>query len=470
MMKKWSKAGIVCAAVLAASMAMTACGGKTAETGNTGEAGSTGAAGTEKAADVKTPEASKASGETAKLSFSWWGNDDRHQATQNAIDAFNAAHAGAIEVTGEPSGFGNLEETFATRYAGGTAADVMTVNYPWVIQYSPNGEGFYDLDQVKDIFDFSQYDEGFLEFGKTGGKMQAVPYGQNTLGLYVNKSAFDRAGITELPKTFEEYKEAAKIFTQQDPNTYMIVSPTFRFAAVYYLQQKTGKGEFAEDLSMNYTVDDYKEALLWYKDLADAHVFCSRKDYIENVGNDPVSVAQNAKYINGGYVGVLEWTGGIASNAKTLEDKGDELVVAPLPVIEGAAFEGTMAKPSLLFAISKDTKNPKEAAEFLQYILNDPEGTKLMGSTRGMVASRAAKASLEADGQIEGAVKQAYDFTDEAKVINNSPIFENAVFTNSYESNYEKFEFGKSTAEEAAQAIFDATSEQVAKLKQDYGK
>ena len=469
-MKKWSKAGIVCAAVLAASMAMTACGGKTAETGNTGEAGSTGAAGTEKAADEKTPEASKSSGETVKLSFSWWGNDDRHQATQNAIDAFNAAHAGAIEVTGEPSGFGNLEETFATRYAGGTAADVMTVNYPWVIQYSPNGDGFYDLDQVKDIIDFSQYDEGFLEFGKTGGKMQAVPYGQNTLGLYVNKSAFDRAGITELPTTFEENKKAAEIFTQQDPNAYMIVSPTFRFAAVYYLQQKTGKGEFAEDLSMNYTVDDYKEALLWYKDLADAHVFCSRKDYIENVGNEPVSIAQNAKYINGGYAGVLEWTGGIASNAKTLEDKGDELVVAPLPVIDGAVFEGTMAKPSLLFAISRDSKNPKEAAEFLQYILNDPEGTKLMGSTRGMVASRAAKASLEADGQITGAVKQAYDFTDVAKVINNSPIFENAIFTNSYESNYEKFEFGKSTAEEAAQAIFDATSEQVAKLKQDYGK
>ena len=342
--------------------------------------------------------------------------------------------------------------------------------YKRQIQYSPNGDGFYDLDQVKDIIDFSQYDEGFLEFGKTGGKMQAVPYGQNTLGLYVNKSAFDRAGITELPTTFEEYKKAAEIFTQQDPNAYMIVSPPVRYAPGYYPQQQTGKGEFAEELSMNYTVDDYKEALLWYKDLADAHVFCSRKDYIENVGNEPVSIAQNAKYINGGYAGVLEWTGGIASNAKTLEDKGDELVVAPLPVIDGAVFEGTMAKPSLLFAISRDSKNPKEAAEFLQYILNDPEGTKLMGSTRGMVASRAAKASLEADGQITGAVKQAYDFTDAAKVINNSPIFENAIFTNSYESNYEKFEFGKSTAEEAAQAIFDATSEQVAKLKQDYGK
>ena len=68
-MKKWSKAGIVCAAVLAASMAMTACGGKTAETGNTGEAGSTGAAGTEKAADVKTPEASKASMPSTRLTL-----------------------------------------------------------------------------------------------------------------------------------------------------------------------------------------------------------------------------------------------------------------------------------------------------------------------------------------------------------------------------------------------------------------
>ncbi len=67
---------------------------------------------------------------------------------------------------------------------------------------------------------------------------------------------------------------------------------------------------------MNYTVDDYKEALLWYKDLRGCPCLLFQKDYIENVGNDPVSIAQNAKYINGGYVGVLEWTGGIASTRR----------------------------------------------------------------------------------------------------------------------------------------------------------
>ncbi|WP_124064792.1 ABC transporter substrate-binding protein [Clostridium sp. E02] len=461
-MRKFKKLSIVCAAVLAVSVVATGCGGKKTET--------SAANGTSSEDTTDAEKKPEKGGDASELSFSWWGNDDRHQATQNAIDAFNKAHEGEAVVTGEPSGYGNLEETFATRYAGGTAADIMTVNYPWVLQYSPEGDGFYDLDQVKDTFDFSQYDPNFLEFGKSNGKLQAIPYGQNTLGVFVNKSAFERVGITEIPKTFKEYKEAAAKFTEKDPDTYLLVSPTFRFAGIYYLQQKTGKGEFADDLSMNYTKDDYKDALVWYKDLADAHVFCSRKDYIENVGTEPISVAQNAKYIDGGYVGVLEWTGGIASNAKTLEDKGDELVVAPLPVVDGAVFEGTMAKPSLTFAISKDSKDPKAAAEFLQYILNDPEGTKLLGTTRGMVASKSAKAALEEDGQITGAVKQAYDFTDSVEVINNSPIFEVATFNDVYSSNYEKFEFGKCTADEAAQAIFDAYSEEVTSLKKQYGK
>ncbi len=258
-MKKWKRSSAVLAAVLTATVSFTGCGSNgggsatatTVSSGNGGEAKS----------DAAT------SGELAKISFSWWGNDDRHQATQEAIDAFNAAHAGAIEVTGEPSGFGNLEETFATRYAGGTEADIMTVNYPWLIKYSPDGTGFYDLKQVEDIFDFSQYDAGFLETGKTAGVMQAVPYGQNTLGVYLNKSAFDRAGIKEIPSTFEEYKEAAKVITAQNPSSYLIVSPTFRFAAIYYLQQKTGKGEFDENLNMNYTVEDYKEAMTWYPSL-----------------------------------------------------------------------------------------------------------------------------------------------------------------------------------------------------------
>ncbi len=406
-----------------------------------------------------------ASGDGVQLRFSWWGNDDRHQATQKAIDSFNSTNTSGITVSGEPSGFDNLQETFATRYVGGTNAEVMTLNFDWLATFGSKGDGFLDLSTIKDTFDFSQYDENFLKTGMMKGVQEAIPYGQNTMGVYLNKSAFERYGITELPKTFEDYEKDAAIVTAKDPDNYLLVSPTIRFAATYYLQQKTGKGEFNDDYTMNWTADDYTDAVKWYKDMADKHVFCSREDYVENVGNDPVSVAQNEKFLNAGYLGVMEWTGGVASNEATLKEKGDTLVIAELPTIDGAKFKGTMAKPSLLLAIDKNCKNPKEAAEFLQYILNDPEGVKLMGTKRGMVASKAAQKILEEDGQIKDIVKDAYDFTGKAEVINEVAFFEAADFNKAYQDNYEQFEYGQISAEDCGKAIFEANASALETLK-----
>jgi len=402
---------------------------------------------------------SAAASENANIAFSWWGNDDRHKATQEAIKLFEEKNPG-IKVEGQPSGFGSLDEQFATRYVGGTEADVMTLQYSWVAQYSPAGEGFYDLANVADIVDLSQFDEEFLKFGQIDGKQQAVPLGKNVLCFMVNKSAYERVGL-EVPATWDEYREAAKVFPE---GTYLLVSPTFRFAATYYLQQMTGKTEFDDAGNMNYTEEDYKNAMIWFKDLADAGVWCSRKDYLENVGTEPVSVAQNAKYINGGYVGVFEWTGGIASNAQTLKDNGDELVIAPMPIIEGAKFAGSIAKPTMLLGISRNSKAPRAAAQFLQFFLNDPEGVKVLGTSRGVPASQAAVAALTADGQIEGAVKAGYEFGAAAPVLNQTTFYENGAFNNIYMQQYERYELGQASVEAAAHEIFEQTKAQAAKL------
>ena len=89
-----------------------------------------------------------------------------------------------------------------------------------------------------------------------------------------------------------------------------------------------------------------------------------QKDYIENVGNEPVSIAQNASTLT---ADTLEsWNGRRNRlNAKTLETRADELVVVAASLSSKAPHSrGTMAKPLLLFAISKGHKKSKEAAEF----------------------------------------------------------------------------------------------------------
>ena len=379
--------------------------------------------------------------------------------TQETIKLFEAKNPDIV-IEGEPSGFDGLEGKITTQIVGGTEADVMTLLYSWISKFSPDGNAFYDIGEVSDIIDLSQLDEEFLKFGQIDGKQQAIPLGKNVLCFMVNKSAYDRLGL-DIPTTWEEYKEAAKKFPE---GTYLLISPTFRFAATYYLQQVTGKTEFDEEGNMNYTEADYQAAMSWYKDLADAGVWCTRKDYLDNVGTDPVSVAQNAKYIEGGYVGVFGWNGGIASLDQTLKDKGDELVIAELPVVEGAKFAGSMSKPTMLFGISKNSKSPEAAAKFLQYFFNDPEGVTTLGTSRGVPESRAAVNALEADGQIAGVVKQGYEFGQTVPVMNETPFYEDETLIAIYMQQYENFEFGKSTLEEAAKALYDQTKTQAEKL------
>lgn len=49
-----------------------------------------------------------------------------------------------IAVKGEPSGFGDLDQAFTTRYAGNTLADITTLLYNWVPQFGQN-DGFITL-------------------------------------------------------------------------------------------------------------------------------------------------------------------------------------------------------------------------------------------------------------------------------------------------------------------------------------
>lgn len=393
-------------------------------------------------------------GETADIRFSWWGNSDRHEATLEAINIYEDNNPD-VTVEGEYSGFGDIEERITTQVAGGTEPDLTTILYSMVSQYSPEGERFVNLEDYSDIIDLSQYDEQFLEFGYIDDSLQALPYGENSLVVALNKSVFDELGV-EIPDTWEGYKEIAQEFPE---DSYPLVSPTTRFAATVYLQQKTGMTEFDDEGNMNYTEEDYLDAMTWYLDLVDAGVFASRQSYLENVGSDPESIAQNPKFIEGEYAGVLEWSGGLQSYAATLEEEGQELVLAPFPTIEDAVTEGSISKPSLLFAVSPNSTYPEATIEFMEFLVNDPEGVRAMGLTRGVPASEKAIEILEEDGQLEGIHGEVIEYTNNLETLNQTPFYEDASLTNLYQTQLERVELGQASVEEAAAQVYTQTQQ-----------
>lgn len=102
--------------------------------------------------------------EQKEITFSWWGPDSRHAYTIAAVKAFEQEHPD-IKVKLEYSEFTGFQKKTNVKMAAHTEADVMQLNYAWVSGYSPDGTGFYDLNELSDILNLSNYTEEALSYG-----------------------------------------------------------------------------------------------------------------------------------------------------------------------------------------------------------------------------------------------------------------------------------------------------------------
>ena len=199
----------VLSVTLAAAMAtvtLAGCGGGNSAQQTTAAAteAATTAAGESAAAD------SKATGdqEPVTIRFSWWGGESRHKATLEAVDAFMKEYPW-ITVECEYSAWDGWQDKVATQLAGGTAPDLMQINWNWLYQYSGDGSKFVDLNQYSDIISLENFPEVNLEAMTVAGKLQGVPISVTSKLFMWQKTSFDKAGI-EIPKTWDELRSVSK--------------------------------------------------------------------------------------------------------------------------------------------------------------------------------------------------------------------------------------------------------------------
>jgi oligogalacturonide transport system substrate-binding protein len=393
------------------------------------------------------------------LRMSWWGNDDRHKVTLEAIEAFEAANPN-ITVKAEYSGWDGIVEKMATQIAGGTEPDVMQINYDWYTTYSPDGKGFYDLNKLKDTIDLSGYTEEVLKAGTVDGILNGIPHGENAYVMGVNQTMYEKFGVDiHNLKTWDDYIEAAKKF---DDGYYPTTIATF-YEITTYLSQLTGKALLDEEGNIQYSKAELKKGFEWYQKLVDAKVTPDKKSLIENFGTAHKSTS--AKFIEGNYDGFFDWTGGLASYSSVLAEKNQNLGVPTYPTLAGANTNGVIKKPTMLFSISKNTKHPKEAAKLLNFLLNDPKGVALMGVARGLPVNTKAVKILEENNQIDELTAKAHEYLVNTTGITESPYFEMSAVVEAYESVLEQFGLGKLSASQAADETIKQVKAAVEEIK-----
>ncbi|WP_324783866.1 extracellular solute-binding protein [Streptomyces sp. H51] len=156
------------------------------------------------------------------VTITWW---DTSNATNEAptykalVKQFEAANKG-IKVKYVNVPFDQAQNKFDTAAGSKGAPDVLRSEVGWTPAFAKKGY-FLPLDGTEALADRSKFQPNLIEQAKYDGKTYGVPLVTDTLALVYNKALFEKAGITEAPKTWDELKaDAAKIKTKAKVDGY----------------------------------------------------------------------------------------------------------------------------------------------------------------------------------------------------------------------------------------------------------
>lgn len=221
MKKKWKKVistGLVCA--LAGSM-LAGCGGNGADTSKPSadstqvesDAAQTKADGAE-TENTDAQDEGKASGEVIELRWlsSQIGESSEAEWFSGVVEGFNKEYEGRIKINVDGVAGEGAQEKLRTDAAGNTMPDLFTLN--------ADASRFDLIADAEVAVDLTPYMEANPElwdrvdkesaeaYTDDQGRLLGMPYARSYIGIFYNEDLLGKAGVTEIPATWDEFFDA----------------------------------------------------------------------------------------------------------------------------------------------------------------------------------------------------------------------------------------------------------------------
>lgn len=394
--------------------------------------------------------------EQTVLRFAWWGGEERHNATLEAIARYEEIHPD-IKIEAEYSGYDGYQQKLITQLSGDTAADIVQVDWIWLPDLA---DLFTDMNQFSDI-DMSVFDQDFLNMSNIDGKLLGLPTGINTNALMYNKEFADKFDLDMSKQwTWDDVLEYGKKIHEEDENSYLInASSGLAMNMLYwYMEQETGKYWINENYELAYTKEDWTKAFTMYKEWLDAGVI------------EPMEVSsvyeskpyENPSWTDGNTGTLVNWISDISGMSVngTLD-----IHIAPLPVNEEAIGTGIILKPSQIYSIPESSEHKQEAAEFLNWMLTDTEAAEILKDTRGVPAASNARDVLVEKGLLSQEKVDAINRSIELGALDYPNISLGDADSVGIEA-LQSIGYGIATPEEAAENIMEQMDIVISGLKE----
>jgi len=321
-----------------------------------------------------------------KITFLTWNIIDQKELIEGWIKRFQAAHPG-VEVEWLDKKGPDFGPFYQTQLTAGTPPDVINTQGALGLEYAAQG-ALMDLTPLfaKEPAVKARYDANYLGNWIYEGHNYMVPFYITKTLLFYNKPMFTKAGLAGPPKSFDEILSQAQKMTSADSTGFM----TLNFDWLYWPL-------FAENGVQLVTPDLKKTAFNTPKaaEVLDKLAKSTQANAINKISCTGRWVEPNGAFAAGN-VGMLH-----AHSPAYFFFKGQGSWVTP-ETLGVAQMPGFWATPnSHGLGISKGSKNPELAWEFLKFVTDQGQAGELAERrklvTGNIAVDKATLAKLEKD-------------------------------------------------------------------------
>ncbi|MDE6832883.1 MAG: ABC transporter substrate-binding protein [Ruminococcus sp.] len=376
------------------------------------------------------------------IKLSWWGNDSRNEYTLKAVERFEKLHPD-IKVNCSYSEWSGYEARSRVQMYSDTQADVMQINYNWLPEYSPDGNGYYDISTLADTVDLNNFTEDVLKYGIINDKLNAIPIAMNSLTVYVNKTIYDSYGL-DVPETWDDFFKSAEVMRKDNIYPLSGALKSVWLYIITYTEQITGKTFLDKSGNLNFSKNDLQIMLEFYVKLINEKVI-PQVEYFDKLNID-----------TGTYAGILAWSNDAVNYCGKAVENGYEMIVAEYTAVTPEKCgTGWYAKPATMYAISDNTEHPTESAMLLDFLLNSDDMALLQGIEKGIPLSESAKNCLESAGILTGIQYEASIKMENNKSMETlQPLLENESLIDIFAESCNMLLYERSKAEESAEKLY----------------
>lgn len=341
---------ILGAALTAAGLALSGCGGATSPSSGGGN---------------------------VELNFVYWGDSNRAKMTDAAIKIFEEKNPG-ITVKSEYQDSGPYADKLATRFAGGNPPDVLNMANRTLLEYAQRGT-LADLKSLPEI-NLDNIPETIQSRGEVDGKLYGLATGVNLIGMVVNKTITDEAGVTIPDDKTWSWEDYARFVTEVTQKTggkiygagYDVATET---GPILFARQR-GEDFYTKDNKLGVSEDTIREWFQYSVDLRKAGGY-PPAGFFEQIGGSPAQSYLAKGTVASQIIPINNFRG-------YNEAAGGNLVLLRMPGETTEQRRGYSADPSMLWSVAAKSKHPKEAAKLLNFLINDVDGAAETLTQRGV--------------------------------------------------------------------------------------